>query len=301
MLDQPLVSVIIPFANAERFLSETIESVLAQTIHNWELILVDDGATDRSSQIAQSYADASSGKTRYLRHEGHRNRGVTASRNLGVRKSHGEFLAFLDSDDVWLPSKLDHQLAAISACPDAGMVYGPSEYWYDWDPNQELHENNQIQPVAPGAKLYLPPELLTCSHPFGRWGAPCPGSLLLRRSAFDKVGGFVEEFNPGTFQLYEDTAFLTKLYLAVPVLVTDVSTDRYRCRADSIWHRLIGTSAEEDERRFYFRWLRRYLIQQGITDIRIWQAVRKTAWPYWLPLPAWMTRIGRRAQNRLRG
>jgi hypothetical protein len=64
---------------------------------------------------------------------------------------------------------------------------------------------------------------------------------------------------------------------------------------------LKGTAAEERERRFYFRWLRRYLLQKGVTDTKIWEAVRKAAWPYWLPLPAWMTRIGRRVQNRSRG
>jgi len=301
MPNQPLVSVIIPFSNAERFLSETIESVLAQTFTAWELILVDDGASDRSSTIAQRFVADSNGKIRYLEHEGHRNRGVTVSRNVGARNSRGEFLAFLDSDDVWLPSKLEHQLASMAAYPDAGLVCGPSEYWYDWDPKRELQESNHIQSIAPGARLYRPPELLKCSHPLGGYGAPCPGSFLLRRSAFDKVGGFVEEFNPGTFQLYEDTAFLTKLYLAVPVLVTDDCTDRYRCRADSIWHRLQGTTAEEKERRFYFRWLRSYLLQAGITDPKVWQAVRKAAWPYWLPLPSWMTRIGRQAQNKFRG
>lgn len=300
MPDRRIVSVIIPFRNAERFLSEAIESVLAQTCSDWELILVDDGASDRSSQIAQDYVTGSNRKIRYVRHDGHRNRGVTASRNLGVRSSTGEFLAFLDSDDVWFPSKLDHQLKLMTNHPEAGLVFGPSEYWYEWDPDNPLDEADHIEPVSQGPKLYSPPDLLVRSHPFGREGAPCPGSLLLRRSAFDKVGGFVEEFNPATFQLYEDTAFLTKLYLAAPVFVTDVVTDRYRCRADSIWHRLKGTAAEEKERRFYFRWLRGYLHQQSITDSQIWACVRSAAWPYWLPLPASMMRISRRFQNRLR-
>ena len=122
----------------------------------------------------------------------------------------------------------------------------------------------------------------------------------MRRAAFDKVDGFVEEFSPNTFQLYEDTAFLTKLYLAVPVFVSDVCTDRYRCRRDSIWHRLKGTTAEEDERRFYFRWLKRYLERKDVKDPQIWKAVREVAWPYWLPLPSWMTLFAGRLRNRLR-
>lgn len=301
MPDSQLVSVIIPFRNAERFLSETIESVLAQTCSDWELILVDDGAEDRSSQIAQDYVAGSNGKIRYFEHEAHRNRGVTASRNLGALKSRSEFLAFLDSDDVWLPSKLDQQLALLAAHPQAGLVFGPSEYWYDWDADQALQSPNSVEPVASGPKLYFPPELLILSHPFGAEGAPSPSSFLLRRSAFDKVGGFAEEFNPSSFQLYEDTAFLTKLYLSVPVFVTDVCTDRYRCRADSVWHCVKGTAAEEDERRFYFQWLQNYLKRQGVNDPRVLQAVRAAGWPHSLPLPASLTHLLRRVRNRLRG
>lgn len=298
MPDRQLVSVVIPFHNAERFLSEAIESVLAQTYPDWELILVDDGSTDHSASIAQEYVATSSGKMRYVEHERHINRGVTISRNLGARSSRGAFLTFLDSDDVWLPSKLDHQLAIMADHPEAGLVYGPSEYWYDWDSDRKLEGTDQVQPVAPGG-FYLPPELLIRSHPFRGYGAPCPGSFLLRRSAFEKVGGFAEEFNPETFQLYEDAAFLAKVYLAVPVFVTDLCTDRYRCRADSIWHRLKGTTAEEEERRFYFQWLREYLDRVEVRDPQIWKVVRKAAWPYWLSLPSWMTRSIARVQNRL--
>lgn len=298
MPDQQLVSVVIPFCNAERFLAEAIDSVLAQTCSDWELVLVDDGSSDRSAQICERYAEASNGRILCIEHEGRRNRGVAASRNLGVRHSRGQFVAFLDADDVWLPSKLEHQLAIMAAQPAAGLVYGPSEYWYDWDPEGKLPETNEIVPVAPGRRLYLPPDLLIASHPFGRYGAPCPGSLLLRRAAFDQVGGFAEEFNPLTFQLYEDTAFLTKLYLAVPAFITDICTDRYRCRADSIWHRLKGTTAEEDERRFFFRWLRSYLKKQGVNDNHVRQAVQRAGWPYMLPLPASLTHLIRRVQNR---
>lgn len=300
MTEQQLVSVIIPFFNAERFLSEAIESVQAQTCTCWELILLDDGSSDRSSSIAQDYASASHGRIHYHRHDTHANHGVTASRNAGAKVSRGAFLAFLDADDVWLPSKLDHQLAVMNAHPDAGLVFGPSEYWYDWDPTRQLPHSNQIEPVAPGPKLYSPPELLLGTHPFGRYGAPSPVSFLLRRSAFERVGGFEGAFHPGAFQLYEDTAFLTKLYLEVPVFVTDICTDRYRCRADSIWHRLKDTDAEENERRFYFEWLRRYLRTYGVTDPKVWKAVRSAGWTHRLHMPSSASRMVRRIQNRLR-
>jgi hypothetical protein len=141
--------------------------------------------------------------------------------------------------------------------------------------------------------------LLVGSHPFKGYGAPCPSSFLLRRAAFEHVCGFVEEFNPDTYQLYEDTAFLTKVYLDWPVFVTDRCTDRYRCHTHSIWHRLKDTIGEEYERRFYFRWLRHYLREKRVANPDIWKVVRSLAWPYWLHLPASTTRLIRRAQSRL--
>lgn len=294
-----LVSVTIPFYNCERFLSETIESVLAQTYSNWELLLVDDGATDRSSEIARSYVAHSQGKIQYLEHPEHRNFGVTRTRNLGARNSRGEYLAFLDSDDLWLPHKLEHQVALMNANPEAGLIYSPSEYWYDWDAEGNQQQVNHIPAIAPGGRLYFPPDLLISTYPFGAHGAPCPSSFLLRRTAFDHVGGFVESFNPGTYQLYEDTAFLTEIYLNVPVFVSDKCTDRYRCHPNSIWHRVKHTSREENERRFYFQWLRKYLREQRVVAPNILKPIRKVAWPYWLSLPASVTGFMRRIGNRL--
>src|SRR5215211_6343875 len=111
---KPLVSVVIPFLNAERFIQEAIESVFAQTYDNWELLLVDDGSNDGSTRIALEYAERNSGRVRYLQHPGHRNRGVSASRNLGISSARGEYIAFLDADDVWLPHKLEQQVEILN-------------------------------------------------------------------------------------------------------------------------------------------------------------------------------------------
>lgn len=294
-----LVSISIPFYNRELYLPEAIESVLAQTYPSWELFLVDDGSTDHSTEIARSYAEQFPKNIHYLEHPGHANCGVTRTRNLGASQSRGEYLAFLDSDDVFLPNKLGHQVAMMQAYPEAGLICGPSEYWYSWEGHGISKDKDTIQPVAPAGKLYNPSSLLTNSHPIGRYGAPCPSSFLLRRSSFDLVSGFVEAFNPGTYQLYEDTAFLTKLYLRVPVYVTDCCSDRYRCHPQSIWNRTKGTLGEEKERAFYFCWLRQYLYDQGINDPLLWKAVRKEGWMYWLPFPAKVTRILRRVRKRL--
>src|ERR1044072_6648738 len=103
MNNKSLISIIIPFLNVEKFIEEAIESVLAQSYDEWELLLADDGSTDRSTEIAQRYARRYPEKVRYVEHEGHRNIGVCGARKLGLIKARGELIAFLDADDVWLP------------------------------------------------------------------------------------------------------------------------------------------------------------------------------------------------------
>src|SRR5215218_6539451 len=93
-----LVSIVTNFLDAERFIQETIKSVFAQTYENWELLLVDDGSTDGSTQIALQYSKQYPEKVRYLEHPGHQNRGASASRNLGMVHARGEYIAFLDAD-----------------------------------------------------------------------------------------------------------------------------------------------------------------------------------------------------------
>lgn len=119
-----LVSVVMVFFNEERFLQEAIDSVFAQSYDNWEMLLVDDGSTDKSSEIALGYAERYSEKMLYLEHDGHRNRGTSASRNLAIRNAKGEYIAFLDADDVWLPCILEQQVAIMDSQPEAALVCG---------------------------------------------------------------------------------------------------------------------------------------------------------------------------------
>lgn len=297
--ESDLISVTIPVFDGEAFLAEAIESVLAQTHTHWELLLVDDGSTDRSTAIARQYAADCPDKIFYLEHPGHANRGLTASRNFGVRHARGQFLAFLDADDVWLPHKLQQQLSLMHQFPEAGMVYGRSEYWFDWDRNNATAERNYIPELAPGDRLYRPTTLLTSTHPFGACGSPCPSSFFLRRSAFDAVGGFEEYFGLLTSQLLEDCAFLAKIYLAMPVYVADACWDRYRRHDRAMWQVMRSNHQEEAARKDYFVWLRSYLRRHNVSDRNLWRTVRSAAWPYWLPLPARTSGFIHRVQRRI--
>lgn len=291
-----LVSITIPIYNAERFLNETIESVFAQSYTHWELLLVDDGSTDRSQEIARSWAVRYPGKVFELEHSGHRNLGASAARNLGARSSRGQFLAFLDADDIWLPHKLEENVHAMDAHPEAGFQFNPTEYWYEWDPEGNCGWKNVTPALAPGGTVYFPPALLAQSYPLGNYGAPCPCSFLVRRWAFEQIGGFEEHFSPNTYQLYDDIAFLAKVYLEIPVYVGASCLERNRCNRFSMSRQASAVRQEEAARRFFFDWLRAYLRSHGVEDRSVWRRIRKETWFYALPLPVagWVRRTLRK-------
>ena len=110
-MDYPLVSIITPCYNAESFISMTIESILAQTYQNWEMIIVDDGSNDESTHIVTTYAKQDSRVKLILNKK---NMGVAKSRNTGTREATGQYIALLDSDDTWLPEKLEKQLELMN-------------------------------------------------------------------------------------------------------------------------------------------------------------------------------------------
>ena len=111
-----LVSIIMPSYNTDRFIAESIKSVLAQTYTNWELLIVDDASTDNTNEVVQCFLDVEQAKSKDFTERIHyfkndRNCGAAYSRNLALREAKGEWIAFLDSDDLWQPQKLEKQLA----------------------------------------------------------------------------------------------------------------------------------------------------------------------------------------------
>ena len=187
-MTQPLVSAVTIVRDGERFLAEAIESALDQTYRNLELIVVDDGSTDRSAEIAERFARAEPGRVRLVRHADGGSRGMSAARTLGVAASHGALIGFLDADDVWLPNKTAEQVAVLDAYPAAGMVYGRTQIWYSWDANPVRSDFFYDLGVAPD-RLYPPlrllPQLLE-----NRVQSPTPCNALIRREAYEEAGGF---------------------------------------------------------------------------------------------------------------
>ncbi|OGQ82751.1 MAG: hypothetical protein A3F90_06795 [Deltaproteobacteria bacterium RIFCSPLOWO2_12_FULL_60_19] len=157
-----LVSVIVPVYNGERFLTEALDSIFAQDYRPIEVIVVDDGSSDRTPEIARSF-----GEIRYLCQS---NRGLAATRNAGIREARGEFLAFLDADDLMMANKLSSQIKYLLDHPEVGCVLCRQRI---------LLEGNRSPPA------WLKPDRI-----FGDPGGVPPGSALVRKSALERAGGF---------------------------------------------------------------------------------------------------------------
>ena len=163
----PLVSVIIPVYNGGRYLRAALESVFAQTYRPFEVIVVDDGSTDDSGIIAQSFHEV-----RYIDQE---NQGVAAARNHGIEAARGEFIAFLDQDDLWTADKLKLQIGQLLSDPELGYTLTQQQFF-----------------LEPGEKLpaWFRKELFSSVHT--GWVL---GTLVVRRTAFEKVGNFATGYS----------------------------------------------------------------------------------------------------------
>lgn len=170
-MSNPLISVIIPTFNYAHYIHEALQSVLRQAHSPLEIIIVDDGSTDDTAELLTAYQD----RVLYVRQE---NRGTGAARNTGILRSRGDYLAFLDADDVWIPEKLNLQMQCFRLTPELDAVYGHVEQFVSPDLDARSatrlrHLHGSVQP------------------------APIPSSLLIRRPGFDRVGLFDESLRLG--------------------------------------------------------------------------------------------------------
>ncbi len=178
-----LVSCIVPVFNGERYLAECLESILSQTYPHREVLAVDDGSRDGTPRILASYADR-------IRVLGQENQGPAAARNRGMEQSRGAFISFLDADDVWVPDKLESQMARFRERPELQLCSGHlKSFWIpELDQERVRFEN----------------------HPYHRERAmlsPC--TVLVRREVLERVGGFDPELRNG-----EDTDWFLRMMKA---------------------------------------------------------------------------------------
>ncbi|WP_405420009.1 glycosyltransferase family 2 protein [Marinobacter flavimaris] len=173
MQKNPLVSIVTPTYNRSDFLPEAIESVLSQTYENLELIIVDDGSTDDTQALVESYQ-----KDPRIRYFYQSNQGQSAARNRGIAESRGDFICFLDSDNAWVPHKLERSLLAFERFPEAQVVYGDNILI---DENSvEIGRNNMRRHSGKITDRLLNDNFVSMN------------TTMTRRQCFDEMGGFNE-------------------------------------------------------------------------------------------------------------
>jgi glycosyltransferase involved in cell wall biosynthesis len=193
---KPQVSVIIPTYNRGRIIKEAVDSVLAQDYKDFELIVVDDGSTDNTSDVLAPYGD----DIRVLFQE---NKGVSAARNRGIAEASGRFIAFLDSDDLWLPQKLSAQVEFFNQRPDA-LICQTEEVWI----RNGIRINPKKRHQKPSGMIFKPSlELCLVS----------PSAVMIQRNLLDRVGGFDE-----TLAACEDYDLWLRISCRLPVYLIDI-------------------------------------------------------------------------------
>ncbi len=210
MKENPIVSVIIPVYNYERYLAEAIESVLGQTYRHLEVIVVDDGSTDQSGEVAKSFAE------RGVRHCHQLHAGIGPTRNKGVELARGDFLAFLDADDRWPEEKIERQLKAFENDPGLEMVFGQA---------LQLQNGPAWEAGVADKNLAVP----------GMVPGMVPGTMLIKRDAYLRVGEFRDGLKVGEFiDWYARAVELNIRSLVLPELL--------------LWRRIHGSNQGVRER-----------------------------------------------------
>lgn len=207
------VSLLIPAFNRGRYIRQTVESALNQTYANIEVIVVDDGSTDDTREILESYA----GRIKLLQHPGGENRGQSASINLGLSNADGEYVAILDSDDYWEPDKLEYQVCYLDQHPDNGLIYcngtavsSNGEHLYDiYSPDDT--ENSKPENM-----------LLDCYFLL-------PNNPLVRMGVINKAGRFDESLRAA-----QDHDMAIRIAEITPIAYVDKPVFHYRRYDESI-------------------------------------------------------------------
>jgi glycosyltransferase involved in cell wall biosynthesis len=268
-----LVSIIIPFLNGARFFDETISGVVAQTHSNWEIVFVDDGSTDESTLKAAALSAANPGRIALLQHPGQLNRGQSASRNVALEHARGQYVAFLDIDDYWLPDKLSRQVSLLVQFPSAAMVYGPLVYWYGWTGRQEDMHRDFMSPHSDCHDVLIAPPQQVLHLITFREGLPAPSCCLIRRDILDQGIRFDESFG-----MYEDEAFLAQIALRFPVFLMSESFELYRQHPDSFTAQAQRSGEyvpgkPNPARAKLLHWLHRHIVDNKLDDGRLLSAI----------------------------
>jgi glycosyltransferase involved in cell wall biosynthesis len=204
------VSVIIPVYNSEKHIREALDSVLNQTYKNIEIIVVDDGSSDHTPEVIRTHYPM-------IRYMGQKNGGAAKARNLGIREASGEWIAFLDSDDIWLPTKVEQQVEYFKNHPDVGFIFTD---------HINFHENGLQEPPTQKREFLLSGDPVMTIFKNGKVNT---STVMMRREVIPKVGYFDE-----TLRVAEDTDLWMRVAMQCRIDVMDQPLAKRRSRPDSL-------------------------------------------------------------------
>lgn len=183
MKEKKLVSIIIPVYKAEKYVAETIKSALKQTYKNIEILIIDDGSPDRSIDICRQFTDLR------IKIISQPNRGLPGARNTGIRHARGEYLTFLDADDLWLPEKIEKHAEHLNNSPDIGISFSRSEFIDEAGKSLGIYQIPKLKNITPA--------LVLCRNPISNGSA-----AVIRQKVFEKI-----EFQDNLYGAVEDFYF----------------------------------------------------------------------------------------------
>lgn len=204
----PLFSVVIPLFNKENFIQNTLNSVLNQTFNDYEIIIINDGSTDKSEQIVEEFNDS---RIIYL---SKLNEGVSAARNYGIQHSKGKYIAFLDADDLWLPSHLSALKSLIDRHPEAGIFASRYKLIFQ---NQSIYTPN-YQNINAEYSGIITDYFESSLH----YAVATSSSVAVPKSVFEKIGNFDTAINIG-----EDMDMWIRIALEYSVVIGNSVTVSY--------------------------------------------------------------------------
>lgn len=301
MVNQPMVSCIVIFYDTEpTYFSDALLSIVAQRFTDYEVILVDDGSQNSETiKVAENFLLAHSGKTVLIRHSCGQNKGMSASRNLGVAHSKGSYITFLDSDDTWEPDNLEDQTNLLLGNPVACMVYGPIRHWYSWREGISVDQDwvdtskDFVEKPEKFINKIIPPPIL---FPLLVKNRISISGFMLKRESVLAVGGFEDKFRG----LYEDQVFCSKICLHYQILFSDKCWYNYRQHEQShcsIAYENIPKTWRKGREKFLC-WVAEYLVAEQKKYTKEWWMIKNEILFFRYPrLASKVTRINFRCRK----
>lgn len=267
----PKISVVMIFLNAERFIRDSIASVLQQSRTDWELLLVDDGSTDASTGYAKAAA-ASDPRIRYIDHPGHVNLGLAATRNRGLEEARGDYILYLDSDDILFPEGLERMAASLDGDPAIAITFTATLFW-NWDAAM-AHKPDVMQDYRIWADRTLDGTRFLAAMTANESLHPANCGTMARRRTLIDLGGFTL----GVPGIYEDTALLSIVLLEHRAHVSHECHSAYRMHASSHCHTAeaegdYGAAIVSPAQLRYLAWLEGYLAARGALSAQLAHAI----------------------------